>query len=258
MRIGFFDSGIGGLPVLRQALAVLPTDVFVYYADTLHAPYGVKPKADVAAHVLAAADFLAEQRIHALVLACNTATAVAVQTLRERYPFPVIGMEPAVKPALMQSTGKKIMVFATSLTLRESKLETLIANLGQGHRVVRRALDRLIPFAEAFDFDSRDVRDYLAGHLADVRWSEYESVVLGCTHFLFFRSLIQDCAGPDIRLLDGNQGTVSQLERVLKPMRAQAVPDVRGTSPRVTFYASGNKEEPARVKRMLALLSSSY
>lgn len=257
MRIAFFDSGIGGLTVLRQALALLPTDLFVYYADTLHAPYGVKPKSDVAAHVLTAADFLAEQRIDALVLACNTATAVAVQALRERYPFPVIGMEPAIKPALVQNTGKKVMVFATSLTLRESKLETLISNLGQGYRVVRRALDRLIPFAEAFDFDSHAVRDYLAGHLADVRWSEYESVVLGCTHFLFYRSLIQDCAGPDIRLLDGNQGTVSQLARVLKPMRAQAVPDVRGTSPRVKFYASGKEETPARVKRMLAILSSS-
>lgn len=258
MRIAFIDSGIGGLTVLRQALAELPTDLFIYYADTLNAPYGVKPKADVAAHVLAAADFLAGQRIDALVLACNTATAVAVQTLRERYPFPVIGMEPAVKPALIHNTGKKVMVFATSLTLRESKLETLISNLGQGHRVVRRALDRLIPFAESFEFDSQAVRDYLEGHLADVRWSEYESVVLGCTHFLFYRSLIQDCAGPDIRLLDGNQGTVSQLARVLKPMRTQAAPDVCKTSPRVTFYASGNKETPARVKRMLAILSSSY
>ncbi len=258
MRIAFFDSGIGGLTVLRQALAALPSDAFIYYADTLNVPYGVKPKADVAANVLAAADFLAEQRIDALVLACNTATAVAVQALRERCPFPVIGMEPAVKPALMQNTGKKVMVFATSLTLRESKLDTLIANLGQGHRVMRRALDRLVSFSEAFDFDSHAVRDYLAGHLADVRWGEYESVVLGCTHFLFYRNVIKECAGTDIRLLDGNQGTVNQLVRVLKPLRTQAASDVRDTSPRVTFYASGEKETPARVKRMLALLSSSY
>jgi len=256
VRIAFMDSGIGGLTVLRQALTVLPTDRFIYYADTLNAPYGVKPEAKVAAHVLAAADFLAEQRIDALVLACNTATAVAVQALRARYPFPVIGMEPAVKPALMQNTGKKVMVFATSLTLRESKLETLISNLGQGHRVVRRALDRLVSFSEAFDFDSPAVRDYLADQLSDIRRSEYESAVLGCTHFLFYRNLIQDVVGPHIRLLDGNAGTVKQLARVLKPMRTQAASD-DDTSPRIAFYASGKKETPARVTRMLAILSTS-
>ena len=256
MRIAFLDSGIGGLTVLRQTLTVLTTDQFIYYADTLNAPYGIKPKAEVFAHVLAAADFLAGLRIDALVLACNTATAVAVQTLRECYPFPVIGMEPAVKPALMQSTGKKIMVFATSLTLREDKLETLISNLGQGHRVACRALDRLVSFAETFDFTSHAVSDYLADRLADIRWSEYESAVLGCTHFLFYRDLIQECTGPDIRLIDGNQGTVSQLARVLEPLRAQATAPVHDAAPRVTFYASGHKETPARVERMLALLSA--
>jgi len=255
LRIAFLDSGIGGLTVLRQALTVLPTDQFVYYADTLNAPYGVKPKTEVFAHVLAAADFLASLQIDALVLACNTATAVAVQTLRERYPFPVIGMEPAVKPALMQGMGK-VMVFATSLTLRESRLEALISNLGQSHRVECRALDRLVRFAEAFDFTSRAVSDYLADRLADIRWSEYESAVLGCTHFLFYRDLIQECTGPDIRLIDGNQGTVSQLARVLEPLRAQATAPVHDAAPRVTFYASGHKETPARVERMLALLSA--
>ncbi|MDX9793184.1 MAG: glutamate racemase [Kiritimatiellia bacterium] len=256
MRIAVFDSGIGGLTVLRQALTALPDDVFLYYADTRNAPYGVKPKAEVAAHVLAAADFLADRQIDALVVACNTATAVAIQALRARFPFPVIGMEPAVKPALEQNTGKKIMVFATSLTLRASKLDTLISNLGQGHNVSRRALDRLVTFAEAFEFDTPDLCAYLDRVLADVPWHDYESVVLGCTHFLFYRRLIQARVGLELRVLDGNQGTVNQLARVLHPLRprAPALP----TSPRVTFYASGAPETPARVTRMLALLSSSY
>lgn len=256
MRIAVFDSGIGGLTVLRQALTALPDDVFLYYADTRNAPYGVKPKAEVEAHVLDAADFLADRQIDALVVACNTATAVAIQALRARLPFPVIGMEPAVKPALEQNTGKKIMVFATSLTLRASKLDTLIRNLGQGNNVSRRALDRLVTFAEAFEFDTPDLRAYLDRVLADVPWHDYESVVLGCTHFLFYRRLLQARAGPDLRVLDGNQGTVNQLARVLLPLRQRAPASPK--SPRVTFYASGGPETPARVTRMLALLSSSY
>jgi glutamate racemase len=253
MRLAFFDSGIGGLTVLRHALAALPEDEFIYYADTRHAPYGVKPKAEVGARVLDAAGFLARQGIDALVVACNTATAVAIQTLRERFGFPVIGMEPAVKPALARNTGKKVLVLATSLTLKESKLETLIANLDRDRKVERRELDGLVAFAERFEFDTPPVRDYLAGKFASFRWEQNESVVLGCTHFIFYRNAIQTLAGERVRVLDGNEGTVRQLARVLAPLRRGA-PRPPGAVPRLTFYASGLPETPERMKRMTALL----
>ena len=118
------------------------------------------------------------------------------------------------------------------------------------------ATERLVTFAEAYEFDTPGLRAYLDQVLADVPWQDYESVVLGCTHFLFYRRLIQAQIGPDLRVLDGNQGTVNQLVRILRPLRQRAAASPK--SPRVTFYASGNPETPARVTRMLALLSSSY
>ena len=254
MRLAFFDSGIGGLTVLRRALTALPGDEFIYYADSRHAPYGVKPKADVETRVLDAAGFLAGQGIDALVVACNTATAVSIQTLRERFAFPVIGMEPAIKPALARNEGRKVLVAATSLTLKESKLETLIANLGAGHQVERCELDGLVTFAERFEFDTPVVRDYLAARLAPIRWEQYGAVVLGCTHFIFYRDAIQACVGGRVAVLDGNEGTVNQLVRVLAPLRGRGMDGSADVARRVTFYASGVAETPERIERMMALL----
>lgn len=253
MRLAFFDSGIGGITVLRHALSALPGHAFIYFADTDHAPYGTKPKAEVCARVLDAAEFLSRLDIDALVVACNTATAVAIQALRERFDFPVIGMEPAVKPALAHNSGKKVLVFATSLTLQESKLETLLANLDTGHRVERCALDDLVTFAEQFAFDTPAVLDYLAETLADIRWEEYESAVLGCTHFIFYRDAIQRLAGKHIKLLDGNEGTVNHLLRTTAPIRD--APPL--SAPRVTFYTSGGRPAaPEFTRRLFALLNT--
>lgn len=253
VRIAFFDSGIGGLTVLRQAVSVLPDAAYVYYADTRHAPYGVKPKGEVRRYIFEAADFLAGLDIQALVVACNTATAVAINDLRARYRFPIVGMEPAVKPALTgDGGGRKVLVAATSLTLRESKLGDLIAKLDRSRRVERLELDGLVPFAERFEFDTPEVRRYLQTRLAGVDWPRYATAVLGCTHFLFYKPLIQSIAGEGVRLIDGNAGTVRQLVRVLGGARAA----VSGASGEVAFYSSGVKDPSERVRRLEALLKT--
>jgi glutamate racemase len=252
VRIAFFDSGIGGLTVLKQALAALPNEEYLYFADTRNVPYGVRPKDEVLSLILSAAEFLARQDIRALVVACNTATSAAIGELRRRYPFPVIGMEPAVKPALARNAGKKVLVAATSLTLRESKLETLIVRLDSSHRVERRELDGLVTFAERFDFDSPLVRGYLEEKFAHTDWSQYETLVLGCTHFIYYRSLLQALAGDGVQLLDGNAGTVNHLVNTVGANRS-ATPPAGG---RVRFYSSGGEEEtPERVRRLLGLLA---
>jgi len=250
VRIAFFDSGIGGLTVLKRALDVMPNEHYLYYADIRNVPYGVKPRDKVRAHIFDAAAFLARQGIDALVVACNTATSAAIVELRQAFPFPIIGMEPAVKPAIVKGRGKKVLVLATSLTLRESKLEDLIARLDASSRIERRELDRLVTFAESFEFDSPAVRDYLSARLADIDWPQYETVVLGCTHFLYYRDLIQSLTGPEVRLIDGNEGTVAHLAHTVAPLKDTATPHRR----QITFYASGDKETPERQARYLALL----
>ena len=251
MRIAFFDSGIGGLTVLKLAIAARPNEEYLYYADTRHVPYGVKPKDEVRAYILEAADFLAKQDIQALVVACNTATSVAINELRARFKFPIIGMEPAVKPALVNNNGRKVLVFATSLTLRESKLESLITTLDKAHRVERRELDGLVTFAENLEFDTPIVSDYLEKKLANMDWSKYETIVLGCTHFIYYRDLIQSLVGPAIQVIDGNAGTVNHLLQTLGLRRCSS-----GTAPepRVVFYSSGVPDNPERAGRLLALL----
>ncbi len=250
MRIAFFDSGIGGLTVLKQAIAALPNEEWLYYADTRNVPYGVKPKDEVRACIFSAVEFLAKQDIQALVIACNTATSVAISDLRARYDFPIIGMEPAVKPAVVKNTGKKILVFATSLTLRESKLETLISLLDKRNQIERRELDGLVTFAEDFEFDTPLVQNYLLEKFANTRWEQYQTLVLGCTHFIFFRDMIQALAGNSIELIDGNEGTVRHLVRTVGQKTSAAL-DSTG---RILFYSSGVEDSPARVHRLMALL----
>ncbi len=250
MRIAFFDSGLGGLTVLKRALAAMPNEEYIYYADTRNVPYGVKPKDEVRNYVLNAADFLARQNIQALVIACNTATSVAINDLRQRFDFPVIGMEPAVKPAIVRSTGKKILVFATSLTLKESKLDTLIGNLDKNHKVERRELDALVTFAEDFEFDAPLVQNYLQEKLSNIQGDYYETIVLGCTHFIFYRDMIQALAGNNIKVIDGNEGTVNHLVNTIsRTLSATPTPGKR-----VVFYSSGVEDTPERINRFMSLL----
>ena len=125
MKIGFFDSGIGGLTVLSEALKRLPNHEYLYYADTVHAPYGPKPKEEVREYVFKAIEFLVNEGAQIIVIACNTATSIAVSELRQKYSIPIIGMEPAVKPAIesVENSTKRVLVTATPLTLKEEKLK---------------------------------------------------------------------------------------------------------------------------------------
>lgn len=163
MRIGFFDSGIGGLTVLHQALKLLPQEDYLFYADTDHVPYGEKTKDEVREYILQAVDFMASQHIKALVIACNTATSIVIEELRQRYDFPVLGIEPAVKPAVEQSEGKqkKVLVLATRLTLQEKKYHDLVHRIDHGEIVDSLPLPGLVQFAEHFDFDEERIIPYL-------------------------------------------------------------------------------------------------
>lgn len=211
MRIAFFDSGFGGLSVLDAARRMQPAHHYLYYADSLHAPYGGKPAAQVRDLVFSAADTIAAQNPDALVIACNTATAVCIEDLRARYRFPVIGMEPAVKPALHAHEKKRVLVMATSLTLQESKLSELLERVDKNRRADKIAMDRLVDFAERGDFDVPRVADYLCEKLSHYRLNDYAAVVLGCTHFIYFKPLLQSLFAPGTGFVTGNEGTVRHL-----------------------------------------------
>lgn len=211
-KIAFFDSGIGGLSVLHEALQIMPNEQYIYFADSNHAPYGIKSSSKIKQLVFNAVEFLSQLELKALVVACNTATSVAIKDLRKMYNFPIIGMEPAVKLAIESSLQKKTLVCATDRTLAENKLRLLINDLGAADRVERLSLQNLVLLAENFELNSPNVKHYLMQRFSTINWNEFDSIVLGCTHFLFFKDAIRKVIPKQIRILDGNQGTVKQLQ----------------------------------------------
>lgn len=248
--IAIFDSGIGGITFLALARQCMPNENFIYFADTDHVPYGTKTTDEVRCLVSNAVDFLCSRNIDILVLACNTATSAACNALRSSHVFPIVGMEPALKPALAAAWPKKVLLFSTSLTMREDKLRRLISNLDATPRVDALPLDELVRTAERFEFDTPHVRRIIADALSAYPLEKYGAVVLGCTHFIYYRDIIRRALPGQVPILDGNQGTLNNLQRILDANQLQA----RRPGGAVTFFSSGRPDARERVDRLLTLM----
>lgn len=211
--IGVFDSGVGGLSVLRQLRRLMPRERFLYFGDCANAPYGSKTTQQVQQLTMEAADMLVKRGCKALVIACNTATAAAIHLLRQRHPdLIVVGIEPAVKMA-SDSGVSRIGVMATPVTLREEKLAQLMERFPQLQLQPIEA-PQLVSMIEA-SASQQALQDYLAPILAP--WAgKLEAVVLGCTHYPFAAPAISALLGPEIQLLDGSAGTARQTKRLLE------------------------------------------
>ena len=210
--IGVFDSGVGGISVLGELARTLPRETFLYYGDNLHAPYGTKPEEEVLGYVRGVMDHLMAQDVKAVVIACNTATSVAAAQLRAELELPIIGMEPALKPAAEQRRGGQILVLATPMTLRLPKFQALYDRYGEG--AVRLPCPGLMELVESMAFDQ--AQRYLEEHFLAYDMQQVDAVVLGCTHYVFLRPILEQILPGHVRILDGNAGTARQLARVLE------------------------------------------
>lgn len=256
MKLGFFDSGIGGLTVLNEAIKAFPQAHYIYFADTDNVPYGTKSKKKIKVLVFDAVDFMAKKNIDVLVVACNTATSVCIKALRARYDFPIIGMEPAVKPAAHNSATKKgsrIMVSATKLTLKEKKLHDLIKDLNISDKTDLISLQKLVKFAEKFDMNSPKLQKYLNKKLTPIEWKNYDSLVLGCTHFLYYEKQIARRIPSHIQLINGNAGTINRLLYFIKKHK-RSKNTVSKT--KLAFYKSKVKTNTEELQRYLDFLES--
>ena len=216
MNIGIFDSGIGGLTLLHQAMVLMPHENFIFYADTDHVPYGTKSREQVITYVDEVIRFMADHDCKAVMIACNTATAVAADLMRSKYQsLPIIGIEPAVKPAVAESAGKRVLVVATPLTVHEKKLRMLVKRVDDEHLVDLLELPGLVEFAERGEFVSDHVTVYLEERLSQYALDRYGELVLGCTHFNYFKDTFRKLIPSHIHIIDGSLGTVRQLMRVL-------------------------------------------
>lgn len=212
--IGVFDSGVGGISVLRELVATLPNEDFVYFGDSVNAPYGEKSREQVVRLSRSIVDRLLDEGVKAIVIACNTATSAAATELRADYAHvPIIGVEPALKPATLASGIKRILVMATPITLRLDKYQQLAEKWGSGHEVISAPCPGLAARIEQGNLDSPDVSELIAQFIGDYA-GNVDGVVLGCTHYAFVAPQIRAVIG-DVPLFDGAHGTALQLQRKL-------------------------------------------
>lgn len=255
MKIGFFDSGMGGLSVLIEAMKQFPEHDYYYYADSLRAPYGVKSREDVKDYCEEIVSFLLDKEVELIVVACNTATNVAIDFLRERFhSIPIIGVEPAIKPALelTHEKNKRILVTATPLTLKEEKFLNRLDQLGGKEACDLLPLPRLVSFAEERMIEQDEVLAYLKEQLEPFVLSDYQIVVLGCTHFPFFKEAFKQLFGQEIMLIDGSIGTVKRMGSFLKKW------EFSDREPSLTFYISGVEQSAEQVASILSYYRSHY
>ena len=234
--IGILDSGIGGITVYKTLQNYLPDADFIYYADTDNIPYGLKERQVVIACVDKAIQQLIDLNVSCILIACNTATAVAIDAVREKYTLPILGMEPAVKPAISRNKEKKILVTATTLTLKEKRLDSLIQHLDATSIIVKQPLDKLVSFAEQGDFNSTQLYEYIKTSLEPYNWNEYSSIVLGCTHFVFYKNLVKEILNNQVEVIDGNEGTARNAYNIVKAK----FPDMKGSG-KTRFLRSGRE-----------------
>jgi glutamate racemase len=214
--VAIFDSGIGGLSVLRQLAETLPHENILYFADQAHVPYGPRPAQEIRHFCQAIGQFLIDQGAKIIVLACNTASAAALTHLRQLWPAtPVVGMEPAVKPAAQQTKSGKVGVLATAVTFDSPRYADLLNRFGQNITVYEDACPGLVELIEAGEIHSPQTGQLLRPILAPMLNAGIDTLVLGCTHYPFVLSLLAEIAGKQVTIIDPAPAVARQTARVL-------------------------------------------
>lgn len=213
--IGVFDSGVGGLSVAREIRTLLPAESILYFADTLNCPYGGRPLEEIRRLSLTAGTELVARGAKIIVVACNTASGAALETMRETLPVPIVGMEPAVKPAVAGTRAGRVGVMATEATLRTERFQRLIREHGGDVEVVAQGCRGLVELVEAGELAGPRVREALTDLVVPLRSAGVDTVVLGCTHYPFLRDEIEQAMGPGVRVIDSGPAVARQVERVL-------------------------------------------
>lgn len=237
--IGIFDSGVGGLSVLREIRRELPHENLLYVADSGHAPYGDKPNHHIEERALAITEFLISQHAKAIVVACNTATGAAVATLREQFSVPIIAIEPAIKPAAAMTKSGVVGVLATSRTLASENFAKLTSRFGAEVKILVQACPGLVEQVEAGDLSGDKTRALLEQYLLPLLQQKADTLVLGCTHYPFLTALVQEIAGPQVTIIDPAAAVARELRRRLGSGGLLSVQTHNGTE---HFWTSGSPE----------------
>lgn len=247
--IGVFDSGIGGLSILRMMRRLLPNEDFLYFADQAHVPYGRRSMEQIGAFAENITRFLLERGAKLIVLACNTASAAALHDLRKIHPdVPFVGMEPAVKPAVERTTTGRIGVLATSATFQGSLYASLLERFAEGKVVLQQTPHGLVERIESGDLDSPETRAVLKQSIDPLLERGIDALVLACTHYPFVQEQISELIGPDVILLDPSEGVARWTAQLLEQRGLSAPHDRKGET---VFISTGDVNYLAKMAERL-------
>ena len=235
--IGIFDSGIGGLSVLRDIRGLLPHEKLIFIADSAFAPYGNKPLEFIQQRSKDLSRFLLEQGAKTVVVACNTATAIAVNQLREQFNIPIIAMEPGVKPAISATRSGIVGVLATENTLTSQQFTRLLHRYAENVQVISQPCPGLVEQIESGEFDSIRTRQLIEQYTAPLLSAGADTIVLGCTHYPLIRQQIADIIGPNITIIETGQAVAQQVKHVIAEQHITAHSTDRAS---ITCWTSGN------------------
>ena len=241
--VGVFDSGVGGLAVLREIRSALPSDNLLYVADTQYVPYGTKPPDVIRARSSVIARFLTDQQCGVIVIACNTATTYALDALRHDFPaVPIVGIEPAIKPAAKATRSGVVGVLATAATLAGARVTALIERNAEGINVLTQPCPGLVEQVEAGDLDGPTTIALLRRYTEPLLARGADAIVLGCTHYTFLRATLQRLVGPSVMLFDGAAAVAQQTVRVQPHRASDATEESTESTARgmTVFFTSGD------------------
>jgi glutamate racemase len=247
--IGIFDSGIGGLSVLEHVRRLLPNERLIYVSDRAHLPYGNKENDYILKRSQSIAQFLVDKQVKAIVIACNTATAAAVKKLRAFHQIPIIGMEPGVKPAILQSQTGKIGVLATRGTLTSHKFKRLLRHYANGSEVIICPCHGWVDAIEFNGHDHQATHQLVTEQLQPILERGVDTLVLGCTHYPFLKKTIATIAGPDIAIIDTGPAVAKQLYRRLTELDLLA--EARSTGSEEFWCSAPPQQTQKMIERLL-------
>jgi glutamate racemase len=236
--IGVFDSGVGGLSVMQQIIRELPQENVIFFADTLHCPYGRRSHQEIQGLAQGIVGFLISRGTKVVVVACNTASAAALHYLRENFDIPIVGMEPAVKPAAERTNSNVVGVMATEATFQGALFASLVERFAADVEVVTQTCPGLVERVEAGLIKDAGTMEMLKRYLQPMMDAGIDSLVLGCTHYPCLRPLIQEIVGDGVEIIDPSPAVARQTARVLK-REGLAREGAGGTR---TYYTSGNPQ----------------
>ncbi len=246
--IGIFDSGVGGLSVMQKIRELLPYEDLIYFADSAYCPYGVRPPETVHYRTSALCDFMISQGVKLIVVACNTASSASLNKLRQIYNIPIVGMEPALKPAAKITNNKKVGILATGVTIAGERFHSLIGRYANGIKVVSQPCPGLVELVEEGEVEGKRAEEMLKMYLSSLINENVDTIVLGCTHYPFLRPLIESIVGDQVKVIDTGEAVARRVTQVLMENDLNTPGTIAGSE---KFYTTA---DPGKVYKVIKRL----